>query len=108
MCSTERTDAGVFLIGLLQHFPENFERLTIIADSLEWFHYPEAVEALASELRRVRGSNITRRYLRRVIDTLVQFPPELVSETIHDLSIDPSVGARFRQHLKAIIYDNGW
>ena len=108
MCSSGRVDAGVFLLGLQRRYPENFVRLTLIADALEWFQHPETVQALADELRRVQGSSLTRRYLRRVIDVLTRFPPELAGEAIQSLSSDPFVGARFRQHLKEFINDNGW
>ena len=108
MCSAGRVDAGVFLLGLQKHYPENYERLTLIADALEWFQSPATVQAFASELRRVQGSSATRRYLRRIIDVLKQFPPELTAETIQGLSSDPSVGTRFRQHLRDITNRNDW
>jgi hypothetical protein len=108
MCSAGRVDAGVFLLGLQKHYSENYERLTFIADALEWFQSPATVQAFASELRRVQGSSTTRRYLRRIIDALKQLPPELTGDTIQSLCSDPLVGTRFRQHLKELTSGNGW
>ena len=108
MCSAGRVDAGVFLIGLQKYYPENYERLILIADALQWFHCPATVQAFASELRRVQGSSLTRRYLRRVIDTLKRLPPELAAATIQSLSSDPLVGTRFRQHLRELTNGEGW
>jgi hypothetical protein len=103
MCGVGRVEAGVFLLGLLQYYPEDYSRLTLIADSLTAFPRPETVEAFATELRRVRGSSATRAYLRQIIATLELFPAELVEDQIRSLFSDSLVGARFRQHLKAIM-----
>ena len=77
-----------------------------IADALESFPRLETVEALAFELRRIKGSSSTRRYLRRIIEALSRFPHELAAETIVQLSSDPFVGPRLRQHLKQLTSDD--
>ena len=99
-----RVEAGVFLLGLLRLYPEDYARLTVIAEVLGSFPAPATVDALASELRRVKGSSATRAYLRRVIDTLELFPAHLVDEQIELLSSDPQVGIRFRQRLRSIAF----
>jgi hypothetical protein len=108
MCSVGRIEAGIFLLGLLKHYPDNYSRLTLIADSLALFPHSETVEAFASELRRVQGSSATRAYLRRIIDALERFPTELVDEHIQRLATDPLVGARFRQRLKSLLRGYGY
>jgi hypothetical protein len=97
-----RAEAGVFLDGLLRQYPENYARLTLIAEALWSFPSVATVDALASELRRVKGSSSTRGYLRRIIRTLELLPAQLVEERIGELSADPQVGARFRQHQRSI------
>ena len=99
-----RVEAGVFLIGLLGQYPDDYRRLTLIAEALGSFPTAATVRALAAELRRVKGSSATRGYLRRIIDTLERFPPQLVEEQIHELSSDPQVGARFRQRLRTLAF----
>ena len=102
MSHAGRVEAGVFLIGLLRQYSENYGRLTLIAEALWSFPSVATVAALASELRRVKGSSSTRGYLRRIIRTLELLPPKFVKEQIQELSADPQVGARFRQHLRSI------
>ena len=106
MSHAGRTEAGVFLLGLLRHYSNDYARLTSIAEALASFPTAATVDALASELRRVKGSSATRGYLRRIIHTLELFPAQLVDRQIEELSSDPRVGARFRQHLRSIALRN--
>ena len=103
MCSLGRVEAGIFLLGLLRRYPEDYTRLTLIADSLASFPHSETVEAFAAELRRVQGSSATRGYLRRIVDALERFPAELTEAQMQRLASDPLVGVRFRQRLKALM-----
>ena len=105
MCSAGRVEAGVFLLGLLKRYPDNYARLTLIADSLASFPRMETVDAFAGELRRVRGSSSTRAYLRRVIEALERFPRELAGEEMQKLASDPLVGTRFRQRIRSLTGD---
>jgi len=97
-----RAEAGVFLLGLLRQYSDDYARLTSIAEALGSFPTAATVDALASELRRVKGSSSTRGYLRRIIDTLEKFPAQLVDQQIEELSSDPQVGTRFRQRLRSM------
>lgn len=103
MCYAGRIEAGVFLLGLLRLYSDNFARLTLIAEALASYRTEATVDAFAAELRRVKGSSSTRGYLRCIIKTLGYFPAHLVEETIYELSSDPQVGARFRQRLRAMV-----
>ena len=102
MSHAGRVEAGVFLLGLLRYHPDDYARLTVIAEALASFPVVATVDALSSELRRVKGSSSTRRYLRRIIDTLELFPARLVEEQVQSLSTDPQIGVRIRQHLRAM------
>jgi hypothetical protein len=102
MSSAGRVEAGVFLLGLLQNYREDIARLTEIAKALSSFPTVATVDALSAELRRVKGSSSTRRYLRRIIHTLEYFPEKLVAEQVQSLSTDPKIGVRIRQHLSAL------
>jgi hypothetical protein len=97
-----RVEAGVFLIGLLRQYADDYQRLTLIAGALGSFPTIATVKALSAELRRVKGSSATRGYLRCIIDTFERFPAQLVEEQIQDLSADPQVGTPFRQRLRAL------
>ena len=102
MSHAGRIEAGVFLLGLLQHYRQDYARLTVLAEALASFPTVATVDALASELRRVKGSSSTRRYLRRIIDTFERFPAILVEEHVQSLATDPQIGVRIRQHLSAV------
>ena len=109
MCGTGRLEAGAFLLGLLSRNAANYSRLTQIADALAAYPSPETVSAFSAELRRVRGSSATRAYLRRIVEALGAFPPQLTEEAIFSLSTDPLVGVRFRQRLTALLKsDDPW
>lgn len=103
MCHLGRVEAGVFLLGLLQQHSHDYARLTVIAEALQYFPTQATVDALASELCRVKGSSATRGYLRRILTTFDRFPAALVEDRIEELASDPQVGARFRQHLRAML-----
>ena len=60
ICHAGRPEAGVFLLGLLRQYSADYVRLTIIVGALASFPTAATVDALASELRRVKGSNSTR------------------------------------------------
>lgn len=102
MSHAGRIEAGIFLLGLLQHYRQDYARLTVLAEVLASFPTVATVAALASELRRVKGSSSTRRYLRRIIDTIKHFPARLVEEQVQSLATDPQIGVRIRQHLSAV------
>jgi hypothetical protein len=108
MCGVGRVEAGIFLLGLLKHYSDDCARLAVIADSLAAFPHRSTVEAFANEIRRVRGSSSTRAYLRQIIEALGRFPAELAEKQIQSLSSDPLVGARFRQHLRALLQRIDW
>jgi len=102
MCAAGRTEAGIFLIGLLHQYSDNYPRLSEIAEALTSFPSAASAAALAAEVRRVKGSSATRGYLRRVIKTLEMFPAEHAQHHLVALSRDPKVGPRFRQRLRAL------
>src|SRR5258708_3464164 len=45
-----RVEAGVFLLGLLRQYPQDYARLTLIAEALTAFPTAATVDALAAEL----------------------------------------------------------
>jgi hypothetical protein len=53
-------------------------------------------DALFDELRRLKASNATRRYLDQVIRALVRFPSEMVEAGFQALAADRSFSYRMR------------
>ena len=100
MVAGGRADAGVFLLGLLRYYEADSDRLATIVDSLAEFHDARCAAALFGELRRVRSSNTTRRYLDRVIRTLARLPANVVRERLWELSEDSAFSYKMRAKFK--------
>ena len=96
-----RVDAAVFLLGLLRYYEDEWSILEAVVEGLSSFRDPRCAAALFGELRRVKSSNTTRRYLGVVIRTLTQFPREMVRERFLDLAEDPAYTYRMRAKFSA-------
>ena len=103
MHNHERIEAGIYLLGLLQHYRNDLERLIIIVEKLWVFKTTACADALFSELWRVKSSNTTRRYINSVIKTLSYFPYEMVGEKFEGLAKDTSFSYRMRKKFRDIL-----
>ena len=65
-----RQEAGVFLLGLLVTCDDDWERRIRIVEALKGIDTKPCADLLFGELRRVKSSNTTRRYLTAVIKVL--------------------------------------
>ena len=65
-----RTEAGVFLLGLLVNCDDNWEKRIKIVEAMKGIDTKPCADLLFSELKRVKSSNTTRRYLATVIKVL--------------------------------------
>ena len=70
MCSYGRTEAGVFLMGVLLNCDDNWEKRITIVEAMKFIKTKPCADLLFSELKRVKSSNTTRRYLATVIKVL--------------------------------------
>ena len=98
-----RPEAGIYLLGLLQYYRNDLERLAIVAQKLEGLHTAECADALFSEILRIKSSNTTRRYLNTVIKALTYFPDELVLEGFQSLADNKSFSYRMRKKFRDIL-----
>ncbi len=103
MCAAGRSEAGIHLLGLLQFYQDDLERLKVVVENLGRFHAPESVRALVNELHRVRSSNSTRGYLASVLRALSCFPPDLVQQPLQALAEDTSFSVRMRKKFNAVL-----
>lgn len=103
MLSHGRTEAGLFLLGLLMNAPDDWERRRVIVEALRGFHTPGCRDLLFSELRRVKGSNATRRYLTAVLETLAEMPRDLVEREFAELLRSTAFSPRMRAKFAAIL-----
>ena len=86
----------LYLIGLLGWHASDLQRLEVIAEQLRHFPYESSAKALLAEIRRVRNSNTTRRYLDRVLRSLAVLPLHLVKSGLEVLAEDDSFSSKMR------------
>jgi len=96
MARAGRREAGVYLIGLLGCYPSDLQRLEVIAGQLGHFPHESSANALLAEIRRVRSSNTTRRYLDRLLRSLADLPLHLVKSGLEILAEDTSFSSNMR------------
>ncbi len=105
MYNHKRKEAGVFLIGLLLTCGDNWEKRTAIATALYDVQTEDCVNVLCGELKRVKNTNSTRRYLNEVIDRLSRMPPSLVLSGFEELLADKSLTPRMRAKFETVRAD---
>ena len=91
-----RDEAGVFLIGLLMTCGDNWEKRLAIVKVLYHVQTERCVDVLFGELKRVRNTNSTRRYLRELVSVLSEMPAKLVRSGFEALAEDKSLSHRMR------------
>ena len=96
MAGAGRLEAGLYLIGLLGCYASDLQRLEVIAGQLGHFPHESSANALFAEIRRVRSSNTTRRYLGRVLQSLSVLPLHLVKSGLEVLAEDTSFSPKMR------------
>ena len=99
-----RKEAGVFLLGLLVSCEDKWEQRIAIVEALRVVETQACVDLLFGELKRVKSSNTTRRYLTHIIRVLVAMPSELVLPGFSSLVIDKSFSPKMRDKFKAILH----
>ena len=103
MQSKGRKEAGIFLIGLLVNCEDDWEKLTSIVESLEGFDTTGCAHILFAELKRVKSSNTTRRYLGAVLDILSLMPLELIESEFESLIDDTTFSYKMRNKFKELL-----
>jgi hypothetical protein len=98
-----RVDAEVYLLGLLQHYQDDLGRIEVVVEALGHVQNQACAAALFAELRRLKASNATRRYLDQVIRALARFPRELVEAKFQALAADRSFSYRMRAKFATIL-----
>ncbi len=105
MYNYDRQEAGVFLIGLLLTCGDNWEKRRVIATALFDVQTEACANVLLGELKQVKNTNSTRRYLNEVIDVLSCMPPELVLPGFEELAAEKSLSPRMRAKVESVLVD---
>ena len=100
--------AAIYLLGLLHHYRDNYERLIEIVTYLQGYKTRECAEALLSEIRRVKSSNTTRRYINTILKALSSFPLEMVENGLTVLAEDKTFTYKMRNKFSDLIEEKRW
>ena len=103
MCDFGRTEAGVFLMGVLLNCDDNWEKRIKIVEAMKFIKTKPCADLLFSELKRVKSSNTTRSYLASVIKVLSSMHSELTEEGFRTLSEDKSFSPKIRDKFRAAV-----
>ena len=101
MYQAGREEAGVFLLGLLAASDDSWGRRLAIIEALRDVQTEACARLLFAELRQVKSSNTTRRYLDGIIKTLIAMPADLVWEEFYSLAADPSFSYNMRSKFRS-------
>jgi hypothetical protein len=101
-----RQEAAVFLLGLLVTCEDDWERRIRIVEALKGIDTKPCADLLFGELKRVKSSNTTRRYLASVIRVLASMPTDLVRTGFESLVQDKSFSQKMRDKFKAVLRDD--
>jgi hypothetical protein len=82
---------------------DNWERRIKIVEAMTGIHTKPCADLLFGELKRVKSSNTTRRYLDAVIKMLSFMPSELVEKGFQMLAEDRSFSPKMRDKFRAVL-----
>jgi len=103
MYNSGRTEAGIFLLGLLVNCEDDWEKRIKIVEALKGINTKPCADLLFAELKRVKSSNTTRRYLGAVLKVLSDMPSELVDAGFVSCADDKSFSPKMREKFRAIL-----
>ena len=107
-----RTEAWIFLVGLLATCEDNWDKRISIVEAMRGIDTKPIADLLFSELKRVKSSNTTRRYLGAVIKVLSTMPTGLVEEGFEALAEDRTFSHKMREKFRAVLekrfLDDNW
>ena len=98
-----RTEAGIFLLGVLVNCEDHWEKRSMVVEAMTGIHTKPCADLLFGELKRVEVSNTTRRYLRTVIQVLATMPLKLIEQGFETLAEDRSFSPKMREKFRAVL-----
>ena len=91
-------------MGCLLYLEDDWERRIIVVEALRGFDTPACARLFLDELRRVRGDNRTRRYLRAILDAMSTLSPKHVVPGLEELLADKVLGPRISTRAQELLY----
>ncbi len=85
------------------NYAVHWDGKAIIVEALGSGRTEACADLLFAELRRVKSSNTTRRYLAAVIKVLASLPAELIQDGFAELAADKSFSQKMRDKFRAVM-----
>jgi len=103
-----RQEAGIFLMGFLANLSDDWEKRIEVVKAIKGFHALGCANLLFSEMKRVKSSNTTRRYLNAVLEALADMPLHLTKSGFEELTKDNSFSTRMKKKFEGILEEAYW
>ena len=103
IASAGRTEAAIFLCGLLRYCVGDMAKREVVAKALGQVHTKECARVLFEELERTESSNTTRVFIKTILKAVAGFPPELVQDRLMELRADPKWSYRMKRNFEDIL-----
>ncbi len=104
MVNEKRTDAGIFLLGLIVYYKKkDIKRLEVIVENLKYFENTVCSDFLFEEIINTESNNKNRIYINTIIDILSRFKPEMVIDRFYEFSIDKRFSYKMRNKFLCVI-----
>ena len=105
VCGLPRREAGIYLLGLLADLPpDGLEDREHVVQALGYYETASSAAALFGEIRRVKSSNTTRRYLDSVLRSITVLPAPLVRTELEALADDTAFSYKMRAKFREAIW----
>ena len=102
-----RTEATVFLLGLMQMHRDDLISMAKLIDAISGVPSRIAAEAVKSEFYRIPSTASSRTYHYEILRALRRFPPPLALEALEDLARDTNLSIRWRRRIQEETYRLG-
>lgn len=103
MYSSGRTEAGVFLLGLLKFCGNDMVKKAQVVDALKHVPSRQAADLLFEELELTESSNSSRGYINAILKTLQAFPRQIVEEGFHRLLSESRWSYKMKRRFQEIL-----
>jgi hypothetical protein len=98
-----RTEAGIFLLGLLKFCGNDMAKKAQVVDALKHVPSRQAADLLFEELELTESSNSSRGYINAILKTLQAFPRQIVEEGFQRLLSESRWSYKMKRRFQEIL-----
>ena len=105
MAQEGRTEAAVFLYGLVRFCDKDLVKKGFVIKALRDVPAPQTAEILFEELNRIESSNTTRIYINTILDTIKSLPLDLVERDLEKLKADSRWSYKMKEKFNRVLHE---